>query len=161
MELFITKLFEQPAFYISTVASFAGSICVHEYCHAFVAHHLGDDTAKEGGFMTLNPLKVMGWMSIATLLIFGFSWGAVPVKREDPSRLRRSAISLAGPLSNLALLGIVALFLKGGVCCCSICGRWRIHLLLSLVPDMRSLCQCHSVSFQHPSNSSPGRLGHH
>jgi TPR repeat protein/Zn-dependent protease len=113
MELFITKLFEQPAFYISTVASFAGSICVHEYCHAFVAHHLGDDTAKEGGFMTLNPLKVMGWMSIAALLIFGFSWGAVPVKQEDPSRLRRSAISLAGPLSNLALLGIVALFLKG------------------------------------------------
>ena len=53
MELFITKLFEQPAYYISGVATFAGSICVHEYCHAFVAHHLGDDTAKEGGFMTL------------------------------------------------------------------------------------------------------------
>lgn len=113
MELFITKLFEQPAFYLSTVASFAGSICVHEYCHAFVAHHLGDHTAKEGGFMTLNPLKVMGWMSIAALLLFGFSWGAVPVKRDDPSRLRRAAISLAGPLSNLLLLSIVALLLKG------------------------------------------------
>lgn len=80
MELFINKLFEQPAFYFSTIASFAGSICIHEYCHAFVAHHLGDSTAKEGGYMTLNPLKVMGWMSIAALLLFGFSWGAVPVK---------------------------------------------------------------------------------
>lgn len=67
MELFINKLFEQPAFYFATIASFAGSICIHEYCHAFVAHHLGDSTAKEGGYMTLNPLKVMGWMSIAHL----------------------------------------------------------------------------------------------
>lgn len=113
MELFINKLFEQPAFYFSTIASFAGSICIHEYCHAFVAHHLGDSTAKEGGYMTLNPLKVMGWMSIAALLLFGFSWGAVPVKRDDPNRLRRAAISLAGPLSNFLLLSIIALLLKG------------------------------------------------
>ncbi len=113
MQLFITELFKQPAFYISTVVSYAGSICVHEFCHAFVAHRLGDNTAQKGGFMTLNPLKVMGWMSIVALLVFGFSWGAVPVKRNDPKRLRRSAISLAGPLSNLALLGIFALLLKG------------------------------------------------
>lgn len=62
--------------------------------------------------MTVNPLKVMGWMSIAALLLFGFSWGAVPVKRDNPSRWRRSAISLAGPLSNLALLGAAAMLLK-------------------------------------------------
>ena len=112
MDLFIAKLFDSPAYYVSVVASFAASICIHEYCHAFVAHRLGDDTAKKGGFMTLNPLKVMGWMSIAALLLFGFSWGAVPVKRDNPSRWRRSVISLAGPLSNLALLGLVSLSLK-------------------------------------------------
>lgn len=49
MELFISNLFENPAFYVSTVVAFAGSICVHEFSHAFVAHRLGDDTAKEGG----------------------------------------------------------------------------------------------------------------
>ena len=113
MELFITTLFKQPALYVSTVAAFAGSICVHEYCHAFIAHKLGDDTAKEGGFLTLNPLKVMGWLSIVALLVFGFSWGAVPVKREDPSRLRRAAISLGGPLSNFFLLLLAAFMLKG------------------------------------------------
>lgn len=112
MELFITKLFEQPALYFSTVVAFAGSICVHEYSHALVADHLGDRTAKEKGFKTLNPLKVMGWMSIASLLILGFSWGAVPVKKEDTNRLRRAAISLAGPISNLLLLGVFALLLK-------------------------------------------------
>ncbi|MBQ4480342.1 MAG: SEL1-like repeat protein [Victivallales bacterium] len=113
MELFITKLFSEPAYYVSTVVSCLGSICVHEFSHAFIAHKLGDDTAKEGGYMTLNPFKTMGWLSIAALFLFGFSWGAVPVKREDSSRLRRAAISLAGPLSNLALLGIFALLLKG------------------------------------------------
>ena len=112
METFITYLFEEPSFYLSTVIAFMGSICVHEFCHAFVAHRLGDHTAKEGGYMTLNPLKVMGWMSIAALLLFGISWGAVPVKREDPDRLRRAAISLAGPFSNLVLLAVTALVLK-------------------------------------------------
>lgn len=115
MELFVSNLFENPAYYFSVVVAFAGSICVHEFCHAFVAHRLGDDTAKEGGFMTVNPLKVMGWMSIAALLLFGFSWGAVPVKRDNPSRWRRSAISLAGPLSNLALLALSALLLKAAM----------------------------------------------
>lgn len=104
MELFVTKLFTQPALYFSTVVSFAGSICVHEYCHALVADRLGDHTAKEAGYKTLNPMKVMGWMSIVALLVFGFSWGAVPVKREDSNRFRRSAIFLAGPLSNFVLL---------------------------------------------------------
>lgn len=112
MEAFITYLFEKPSFYLSTVIAFMGSICVHEFCHAFVAHRLGDHTAKEGGYMTLNPLKVMGWKSIAALLLFGISWGAVPVKREDPDRLRRAAISLAGPFSNLVLLAVTALVLK-------------------------------------------------
>lgn len=110
--MFITQLFESPAIYVSTVVAFAASICIHEYNHAFVAHRLGDNTAKDSGYMTLNPLKVMGWLSIIALLLFGFSWGAVPVKRDNPSRWRRSAISLAGPLSNLVLLGIAALLLN-------------------------------------------------
>ena len=113
MELFIAELFKNPAHYVSVVAAFAGSICVHEYCHAKVATCLGDPTAQEGGFLTVNPLKVMGWMSIAALLLFGFSWGAVPVMRNDPNRLRRSAVSLAGPLGNLVLLALAAMLLKG------------------------------------------------
>ncbi|MBP5545238.1 MAG: SEL1-like repeat protein [Kiritimatiellae bacterium] len=104
MNLFITELFKNPFVYFSTVIAFMGSICFHEFCHATVAHHLGDDTARNQGFQTLNPFKVMGWKSLLCLLLFGFSWGAVPVLPEDKSRFRRSAISLAGPLSNLLLL---------------------------------------------------------
>ena len=85
MELFVSNLFENPAYYFSVVVAFAASICVHEFCHAFVAHRLGDDTAKEGGFMTLNPLKVMGWISIAALLLFGFM-GIIRRRRAGKER---------------------------------------------------------------------------
>ena len=111
MNLFITELFKNPFVYFSTVIAFMGSICFHEFCHATVAHHLGDDTARNQGFQTLNPFKVMGWKSLLCLLLFGFSWGAVPVLPEDKSRFRRSAISLAGPLSYFLLLCLSSLVL--------------------------------------------------
>ncbi len=111
MSLFITELFKNPFVYFSTVVAFMGSICFHEFCHATVAHYLGDDTARSRGFQTLNPFKVMGWKSLLCLLLFGFSWGAVPVMPEDKSRFRRSVISLAGPLSNLLLLFLSSLTL--------------------------------------------------
>lgn len=112
MNFFIKELFNNPAYYFSVVVAFMGSICFHEFCHATVAHHLGDDTARNGGFQTLNPFKVMGWQSLICLLVFGFSWGAVPVMPEDKSRFRRSAISLAGPLSNFLLLLLASALLK-------------------------------------------------
>lgn len=112
MDFFIANLFKDPALYAACVISFMFSICVHEFAHAFVAHKLGDNTAKDSGYMTLNPFKVMGWLSIAALFLFGFSWGAVPVRKEDPNRLRRSAISLTGPLSNLVLLLITSWILQ-------------------------------------------------
>ena len=110
--LFIANLFKNPIVYFSIVFSFMASICIHEFCHATVAHHLGDNTARNAGFQTLNPFKVMGWKSLVCLLLFGFSWGAVPVMPEDKNRFRRSAISLAGPLSNFALLLLSSLLLK-------------------------------------------------
>lgn len=112
MHLFVIQLFKDPILYFTTILAFMGSICIHEFSHATVAHWFGDDTAAKGGFRTLNPFKVMGWMSIACLLLFGFSWGAVPVMPDDPNRLRRSAVALAGPLSNFLFLLLSALLLR-------------------------------------------------
>lgn len=140
MDLFIAELFNNPVHYASVVAAFAGSICVHEYSHAKVATGLGDPTAKEAGFLTVNPLKVMGWMSIAALLLFGFSWGAVPVMRNDPNRLRRSAVSLAGPLSNLALLGLAALAVKGVV-------AWTLPLPLWMGMFLEAVLYANAILF--------------
>ena len=89
------------------------SICCHEYMHARTALWQGDDTAAIMGHLTLNPLKQMGPISILMLLMVGIAFGQVPV---DPRRMRHSwseaVVSLAGPLTNLALF---TLFLGGAI----------------------------------------------
>ena len=102
--LFINELWNNPAYYIVTVVLVVFSICVHEASHTLTARLCGDRTAWDGGYMTLNPLKLMGIPSLLMLVLCGISWGMVPV---NPERLRpqwrRGLVSLAGPASNLAL----------------------------------------------------------
>ncbi|MDN3017711.1 site-2 protease family protein [Paenibacillus sp. BSR1-1] len=88
------------------VITLAVAFTVHEFAHAFVAYKFGDQTAKNQGRLTLNPLKHLD--PIGTLLIFiaGFGWARpVPVNRfffKKP-RLASILVSAAGPLSNLIL----------------------------------------------------------
>ena len=85
---------------------------VHEFSHAFMAWKFGDDTAKNQGRLTLNPMSHLD--PIGTILIFiaGFGWARpVPVNRfyfKKP-RLAGISVSFAGPLSNLimACLGFI------------------------------------------------------
>ncbi len=84
-------------------------LTVHEYAHALAAYRLGDETAREDGRLSLNPLRHIDPMGFLFLLIAGFGW-AKPV-RFDRGRLRwprrdEALIALAGPLSNL-VLGLV------------------------------------------------------
>ncbi|HEY4553881.1 MAG TPA: site-2 protease family protein, partial [Bacillaceae bacterium] len=79
---------------------------VHEFAHAYTAYKFGDNTAKDQGRLTLNPMQHLD--PLGTLLIFlvGFGWARpVPVNRyhfKNP-RLAGIVVSLMGPLSNLAL----------------------------------------------------------
>ncbi len=52
------------------------SITVHEFCHAYTAKRLGDDTAYLQGRVTLNPLKHLDPVGAVCMLLFGFGWGA-------------------------------------------------------------------------------------
>jgi Zn-dependent protease len=112
--MFISYLFKQPVFYVTWVVIVMFSICVHECCHAWTASMLGDDTASSRGYMTLNPLRVMGVQSLFFLFLFGFAWGAVPVM---PQRLRKAGhyawVAVAGPLANLSLLLVFAVGFRG------------------------------------------------
>ncbi|HEY4552258.1 MAG TPA: site-2 protease family protein, partial [Bacillaceae bacterium] len=69
-------------------------------------YKFGDNTAKDQGRLTLNPMQHLD--PLGTLLIFlvGFGWARpVPVNRyhfKNP-RLAGIVVSLMGPLSNLAL----------------------------------------------------------
>ncbi len=102
--MFIEFFWHDPAFYISWVVIVVFSICMHEFSHAWVALHEGDDTALRSGKLSVNPLDVMGVYSLVALALFGIAWGAVPVNRH---RMRKASspalVSFAGPLANIVL----------------------------------------------------------
>jgi len=81
-------------------------LTVHEYCHAMAAHKLGDNTARDQGRLTFNPLKHLDPIGMAFIVFAGFGW-AKPVQ-FNPDNLRylrrdKAIIAAAGPLSNLLL----------------------------------------------------------
>ena len=91
------------------------AMVAHEYAHAVVALHQGDDTAYSLGRVTLNPLPhIDPWMSLIlpALLWFGsggrFTFGGakpVPVNSRKFRNFRRGDIlvSAAGVTTNLFL----------------------------------------------------------
>ncbi|MFC1799235.1 site-2 protease family protein, partial [Thermodesulfobacteriota bacterium] len=91
------------------------ALSFHEYAHAYIANKFGDDTAKQSGRLTLNPLAHLD--PIGTLMIFlvHFGWAKpVPV---NPHRLRNPKkdmlwISAAGPLANMILALISGILLR-------------------------------------------------
>ena len=91
---------------------------LHECAHAYTAHKLGDDTARERGRLTLDPIAHIDIMGAGLLFFFGFGWAKpVPVDPRNfkDRRLGMMLTAIAGPLSNLiaAFLGIIAYRLIG------------------------------------------------
>ncbi|MBN2028464.1 MAG: site-2 protease family protein [Actinobacteria bacterium] len=109
-------------------------VIVHEYMHGYVAYRMGDTTAKRAGRLTLDPLAHIDPVGTVilpgVLLLFtamgmgGFVIGYAKPVPINPFLFRKPRaiiwVSLAGPLSNLALcllfLGImrVLIMLDGG-----------------------------------------------
>lgn len=110
MNLFVMTLFTDPLYYFSWVLIMMFSICIHEYAHALIALHCGDDTPVQTGHITLNPLVQMGSMSIVLLLIIGIGWGSVQVNQNRlRSRAAIAGVAFAGPAVNLLLCLVFAL----------------------------------------------------
>jgi len=102
----------------STLYSLPGillGLTIHEFCHAFCAWKLGDNTARDQGRLTLNPLKHIDPIGFLFIIIAGFGW-AKPVQfvPENLRNFRRdkALIAAAGPLSNLVLGVIITFALK-------------------------------------------------
>lgn len=92
---------------------------IHELAHAFVAYRLGDNTAKNLGRVTLNPLAHLDPLGSLLLLVAHFGWAKpVPVNpynlRYGP-RVGHALVSAAGPLSNLLMASLVALAYRLGL----------------------------------------------
>ena len=88
---------------------------IHECAHAFAAHLMGDDTAKNQGRMTLNPIKHIDLWGTVLMLFAGFGWAKpVPINPNNfkNRKLGMALSSLAGPVSNLILAYISIILYK-------------------------------------------------
>ena len=101
-------------------------LTIHEFAHAWTAHKLGDDTAKNQGRVTLDPLAHLDpigsiFILLATFVGFFIGWAKpVPVNSRNFAHPRRDGtlVALAGPVSNLLqvpfwLLGVAICYYVG------------------------------------------------
>lgn len=100
--------------FLVVIVGWIFSLCLHEFSHALVAYYGGDTSVREKGYLTFNPLKYTHPVySILLPMVFlllggiGLPGGAVYIETwRLRSRRWESAVSLAGPMSNL-VLGVV------------------------------------------------------
>jgi Zn-dependent protease len=101
------------------------SAIVHEVSHGLMAEKLGDDTAREEGRITLNPIPHIdpfGSILLPLVLLLAHSpviFGAAKPVPVNFNNLRNpksgmALVSLAGPLANFILAIILVLPLKFG-----------------------------------------------
>ena len=96
------------------------AIVVHEFCHGLAAYLLGDNTAKDAGRLTLNPIPHIDlWGTIIIPIIMlvtsgaAFGW-AKPVPFNPYNlkyqRFGPALVAMAGPFSNL-IIAIISFIL--------------------------------------------------
>lgn len=108
---------ESPMLLLYLIAAFLISFTFHETAHAYVAYLLGDETAKEQGRLTLNPIAHLSRTGTLLLLFVGLGWGKpVPI---DPDRfddvspkVGMGIVGAAGPLVNVILALLIAVPLR-------------------------------------------------
>ncbi|MDR1014541.1 MAG: site-2 protease family protein [Coriobacteriales bacterium] len=105
-----------------SLVCFVPAIVIHEAAHGFVAHRLGDPTAKARGRITLNPLKHIDpfgtvilpvILAVSGLPVFGYA-KPVPYNPRYFKNIKVGEVltGLAGPAANLlmALVGAAVCF---------------------------------------------------
>ncbi|MBT8366342.1 MAG: site-2 protease family protein [Deltaproteobacteria bacterium] len=91
------------------------ALTFHEYAHAYVAHRYGDDTAKQSGRLSLNPLRHLDPLGTIMIFLVQFGWAKpVPVNPYQLKNPKKDMlwISAAGPLSNMLLALVSGLLLR-------------------------------------------------
>lgn len=112
---FMEMLYRLPAVFIG--------FSFHEFAHALVAYRMGDDTAKNNGRLTLDPIAHIDPIGILMLIVFKFGWAKpVPINPGNFKKRKQGIIlvSLAGPMMNfivaiISLLMYVLVYFKFGI----------------------------------------------
>lgn len=91
-------------------------IPIHECAHGWMAMKLGDNTARDQGRLTLNPIRHMDILGTLSLIFLGFGWARpVPV---DPRNFRgnqkrgMALTALAGPAANVLMAFVLLIVYK-------------------------------------------------
>ena len=104
---------EKVIYYLLSAIAALIALTVHEYCHGYAAYKMGDDTAKNFGRLTLNPLKHLDPYGAICMVLFHVGWAKpVPINArnfKDPKK-GFAITAAAGPASNL-ILGFISAFL--------------------------------------------------
>jgi Zn-dependent protease len=111
------------------------ALSFHEFCHGYVAHLLGDNTAAKQGRLTLNPLHHLDPLGTITLLVLGFGWAKpVQINSRYFKNPRRdiALVSLAGAAGNFLSAVVVAVI-------CGIVIRFFPHSLIYILGRSMSL----------------------
>lgn len=107
--------FLNPLIFLIVFPGLLLSITVHEFAHAWAADQLGDPTPRSQGRLTLNPRSHLDTLGTIAILLTRFGWGRSvefdPYNLKEPLR-DTALISLAGPVSNLLLAGVLALIIN-------------------------------------------------
>jgi len=105
---------------IALLIAYVISATISGPIQAFVAKMMGDSTAEDEGFLSLNPLQHVDLVGIVLVVITGFGWSTiVPI---DPSQIKHSwrtlrllitygaktAVSLV--LMGLSLLSLIIIY---------------------------------------------------
>ena len=110
--------------YLFSLVAALIALTVHEYCHGYAAYKLGDNTARNLGRLSLNPLHHLDLLGVLCMVMFHFGWAKpVPINARNFKKPKRdfAITALAGPLANIflaffatpCLLLIYNLLLKG------------------------------------------------
>ncbi|MBO2517332.1 MAG: hypothetical protein CW338_08695 [Clostridiales bacterium] len=90
------------------------ALILHECAHALAAHWSGDETARDAGRISLNPLDHLSLSGTLCMLFIGIGWAKpVPVDSRNMRNPRKNMIwvSLAGILTNFSLFLISTFFI--------------------------------------------------
>ena len=114
LAFFIQNLFEpeKQLYFGCVVVTVIISIVLHELAHGWTAIWQGDDTPRQMGHITADPMVHMGGMSLLMLAVVGIAFGAMPVNPHNfRSRYGDALVSAAGPAMNflLALMAYIGL----------------------------------------------------
>ena len=102
---------EQIKIYILAALAALIALTVHEVAHGFMAYKLGDNTAKNLGRLSLNPVKHLDPIGTLCMVFFRIGWAKpVPINARNFKKPKRdfALTALAGPLVNLTIAFVFA-----------------------------------------------------